>query len=132
MSIKVVKLLLGLDNTTAKYACEILFFSKATQWMWLSFITFFFYFGLKLRNCVFCVSVIMLVFLSYSVLRVFSLLVNNLPPVISLSFLFFFLSDYFSKMVVEPMELDRKAHRLRPIDTHLALYTMLYNNSAKK
>ena len=23
-------------------------------------------------------------------------------------------------------------HRLRPIDTHLALYTMLYNNSAKK
>ena len=22
-------------------------------------------------------------------------------------------------------------HRLRPIDTHLALYTMLYNNSAK-
>ena len=23
------------------------------------------------------------------------------------------------------------AHRLRPIDTHLALYTMLYNNSAK-
>ena len=24
-----------------------------------------------------------------------------------------------------------KGHRLRPIDTHLALYTMLYNNSAK-
>ena len=22
-------------------------------------------------------------------------------------------------------------HRLRPIDTHLAMYTMLYNNSAK-
>ena len=25
----------------------------------------------------------------------------------------------------------RYKHRLRPIDTHLALYTMLYNNSAK-
>ena len=25
----------------------------------------------------------------------------------------------------------RVNHRLRPIDTHLALYTMLYNNSAK-
>ena len=24
-----------------------------------------------------------------------------------------------------------RAHRLRPIDTHLAMYTMLYNNSAK-
>ena len=23
-------------------------------------------------------------------------------------------------------------HRLRPIDTHLALYTMLYNSSTKK
>ena len=23
------------------------------------------------------------------------------------------------------------AHRLRPIDTHLGLYTMLYNNSSK-
>ena len=28
-------------------------------------------------------------------------------------------------------DLFRSNHRLRPIDTHLALYPMLYNNSAK-
>ena len=29
------------------------------------------------------------------------------------------------------LRMNDHSHRLRPIDTHLALYTMLYNNSAK-
>ena len=33
-----------------------------------------------------------------------------------------------TKQIIETVALY---HRLRPIDTHLALYTMLYNNSAK-
>ena len=35
------------------------------------------------------------------------------------------------KITQKDQTLNSSSHRLRPIDTHLALYTMMYNNSAK-